>query len=176
MHVINCRSIRGIFQDCRLLNKSDIVQVKQPSGGGLPHRVPDIVQATPRHVPMGFLFSKSNPGNISSTHFRKKLISIAPENSRIHAIVGRCSSDNSTPPPMEHLEYHVFTLSGKTVSSRRLPPIARKAGVYTDDGSKNHPEYSTTVLAYPSEVSLYSMIILHSSKFLLTNSFYELSV
>nr|CDS34716.2 E3 ubiquitin protein ligase hyd [Hymenolepis microstoma] len=142
------------INDCRLLNKSDIVQVKQPSGGGLPQRVPDFVQPTPRYITMGFLASKlPTPAhsNSSTNVIKKKIISLAPENSRIHAIVGRCSTDDLATAAMCHLEYHVFTLNGKTVSSRRLPALANKAGIHLDGGSEDSSSYSNITLTSPSE-------------------------
>uniref|UniRef100_A0A0R3TG05 ANK_REP_REGION domain-containing protein n=1 Tax=Rodentolepis nana TaxID=102285 RepID=A0A0R3TG05_RODNA len=137
-----------------LLNKSDIVQVKQPSGGGLPQRVPDFVQSTPRPITMGFLASKlptAAHSNASTNIIKKKIISLAPENSRIHAIVGRCSTDDLATAAMCHLEYHVFTLNGKTVSSRRLPALAGKSGILLDGGSEDSSSYSNITLTNPSE-------------------------
>lgn len=94
-------------------------------------RVPDFVQHSPRKIPTSFLSSKASGETGSGTTTacnRKKLISIAPENGRIHAIVERLlDNPASGPPPSDPktLEYHVFTLNGKTVSSHRLPILSQ---------------------------------------------------
>lgn len=144
------------LNDCRLLKKDDLMQVKQSVGGGLSQRVPDFVQATPRHISMNFLTTKSNsmPSNIS----KKRIFALAPENSRLHAIVGRVETEiaigSGEDQRMRHLEYHVFTLNGKTVSSRRLPALSKSTGAPDNaidtDGAKSSL-YSDIMLTCPAE-------------------------
>ena len=130
------------------------MQVKQSVGGGLPQRVPDFVQPTPRHISMGFLATKSAvSASIGITPTKKRILALAPENSRLHAIVGRMEPEAShqlEEQRMRHLEYHVFNLNGKTVSSRRLPALSRQTG-----GPGNSPDASGT-----AKSSLYSDITL----------------
>lgn len=135
------------------------MQVKQSGGSGLPQRVPDFVQSTPRHITMGFLATKpttSSPGtSVSITSSKKRILALAPESSRLHAIVGRVELEASHPvgeeQRMRHLEYHVFNLNGKTVSSRRLPALSRQIG-----GSWNSPEASGIKNSYYSDITLTS--------------------
>ncbi|KAL5969583.1 E3 ubiquitin-protein ligase UBR5 [Taenia solium] len=143
------------LNDCRLLKKDDLMQVKQTVGGGLSQRVPDFVQPTPRHILMNFLTTKSNslPTNIS----KKRIFALVPENSRLHAIVGRAEPETAIgsgeEQRMRHLEYHVFTLNGKTVSSRRLPALSKPTGGLDDaieaNGAKS--SYSDIMLTCPAE-------------------------
>ncbi|VDK87272.1 unnamed protein product [Dibothriocephalus latus] len=132
------------LKDCRLLKKDDLMVVK-PTGL---QRVPDFVQHSPRKVPTSFLSSKvsgeSGPGTTTARN-RKKLISIAPENGRIHAIVERLIDNPASGPPAmdpKTLEYHIFTLIGKTVSSHRLPILAQGA---------QRPAYDQLAYTCPAE-------------------------
>lgn len=131
------------------------MKVKLSTTGGLPQRVPDFVQATPRHVSMAFLAAKAPGSTVNST---KHILALAPENSRLHAIIERGGADFaggvSSPEEQEqlcHLEYHVCTLSGKTVSCRRLPVFNRPS----DD--KKTQSFSNISLTSPAEVCAHSV-------------------
>lgn len=109
---------------------------------------------------MNFLTAKSNslPANIS----KKRIFALAPENSRLHAIIGRVEPETTVESGeeqrMRHLEYHVFTLNGKTVSSRRLPALSKPTGGLDDaieaNGGKSSL-YSDIMLTCPAEVCIH---------------------
>uniref|UniRef100_A0A5K3FCE0 HECT domain-containing protein n=3 Tax=Mesocestoides corti TaxID=53468 RepID=A0A5K3FCE0_MESCO len=137
------------LNDCRLLKKDDLMLVKQPIGGGLPQRVPDFVQHSPRNVPFSFLgnstaAAKQNHETSNVAAPRKRIIALAPENCRLHAIVDRMLASEGG--QLRGLEYHVFTLNGKTVSSRRLPALSKAP---PSDGDSSF--YSHLTLTCPAE-------------------------